>query len=163
MQVGLEKYAGPSHWNDPDMLEVGNGRMKYNEYIAHFSFWCLISAPLMASNDLRNISDSIKNILMNKDAVAVNQDKVGIQGKKVYNDGDFEICSKPLDPGDVAVILFNRNEKKYDSTARWEKAGIKGNRKVFDIWKHQEVGTTLKMKTISIDGHSVFFFRLKKQ
>jgi len=162
MQVGLEKYAGPGHWNDPDMLEVGNGHMKYNEYLAHFSFWSLLAAPLMAGNDLRNMSDSIKNILLNPDAIAVNQDKAGIQGKKMYDDGDFEIWSKPLQNGDVAVIFFNRNEKKYDLPTLWEKAGIEGDRKVFDIWKHHEVGTTGKMKSVVIEGHSALFFRVRK-
>jgi alpha-galactosidase len=162
MQVGLEKYAGPGHWNDPDMLEVGNGHMKYNEYIAHFSFWSLLAAPLMAGNDLRNMNDSIKNILLNQDAIAVNQDKAGIQGSKVYDDGDFEIWSKPLQNGDVAVIFFNRNERKYEFPALWETIGIKGNKKVFDIWQHKITGTTNNIKTVSIDGHSVLFFRIQK-
>jgi len=161
MQVGLEKYAGPGHWNDPDMLEVGNGNMKYNEYIAHFSFWCMLASPLMAGNDIRNMNDSTKNILLNKDAIAVNQDKLGVQGKKVYDDGDFEIWSKPLVHGDIAVIFFNRNEKKYDFPALWDKVGFKGNKKVFDIWQHKMIGTTKEMKKVSIEGHSVLFFYLK--
>ena len=162
MQVGLEKYAGPGHWNDPDMLEVGNGHMKYHEYIAHFSFWSLLAAPLMAGNDIRNMNDSIKNILLNPDAIAVNQDKDGIQGQKVYDDGDFEIWNKPLQNGDVAVIFFNRNEKKYEFPALWETAGIKEDRKVFDIWKHQDIGTTKKIQTVTVEGHSVLFYRLRK-
>jgi len=162
LQVGLEKYAGPGHWNDPDMLEVGNGHMKYHEYVAHFSFWCLLASPLMAGNDLRTMNDSIKNILLNKDAIAVNQDKAGIQGKKVFDESDFEIWSKPLQNGDIAVIFFNRNEKKFEYPALWETAGIKENMKVYDIWKHKEIGTTQQMKTVTIDGHSVLFFRLKK-
>jgi len=161
-QEGLEKYAGPGHWNDPDMLEVGNGHMKYHEYVAHFSFWCLLASPLMAGNDLRTMNDSIKNILLNKDAIAVNQDKAGIQGKKVFDESDFEIWSKPLQNGDIAVIFFNRNEKKFEYPALWETAGIKENMKVYDIWKHKEIGTTQQMKTVTIDGHSVLFFRLKK-
>lgn len=163
MQVGLEKYAGPSHWNDPDMLEVGNGHMKYNEYVAHFSFWSLLAAPLMAGNDLRNMNDSIRNILLNSDAIAINQDKAGIQGKKVVDEGDFEIWTKPLDNGDLAVIYFNRNEKKLEFPTRWESIGIKGNRRVYDIWEHCEVGSTTDMKSVVIGGHSVLYFRLKKK
>jgi len=162
LQVGLEKYAGPGHWNDPDMLEVGNGHMKYNEYIAHFSFWCLLASPLMAGNDLSNMNDSIKNILLNTDAIAINQDKAGIQGKKVYDESDFEIWAKPLQNGDVAIILFNRNEKKMNFPALWEAAGIKGNLKVYDVWEHKNIGTTQQFKNFSIDGHSVMFFRLTK-
>ncbi len=162
LQVGLEKFAGPGHWNDPDMLEVGNGHMKYNEYIAHFSFWCLLAAPLMAGNDLGNMNDSIKNILLNRDAIAINQDKAGIQGKKVYDESDFEIWTKPLQNGDTAIIFFNRNERKFDFPALWEAAGIIGNLKVYDVWQHKNIGTTQQLKSFSIDGHSVLFFRLSK-
>lgn len=162
LQVGLEKFAGPGHWNDPDMLEVGNGHMKYNEYIAHFSFWCLLAAPLMAGNDLSNMNDSIKHILLNNDAIAINQDKAGIQGKKAYDESDFEIWTKPLQNGDVAIIFFNRNEKKFDFPALWETAGIRGNLKVYDMWEHKNIGTTQQLKNFTINGHSVLFFRLTK-
>ena len=87
LQVGLEKYSGPNAWNDPDMLEVGNGRMTYDEYVAHFSLWALMNAPLIAGNDLRSMSDSTKMILENKEVIAVDQDWGGVQGRKVRDDG----------------------------------------------------------------------------
>lgn len=160
MQVGLEKYAGPGHWNDPDMLEVGNGNMSLNEYKAHFSFWCLLASPLMAGNDLRNMDDETHKILTNQDAIAVNQDKAGIQGYKVYDDNDYEIWKKPLDNGDIAVIFFNRNKQKFELPTLWEKIGIEKNMKVFDIWKHAEIGTTDAIGSVSLEGHSVIFYRL---
>ncbi len=159
-QVGLEKYAGPGHWNDPDMLEVGNGNMSYNEYVAHFSFWCLLAAPLMAGNDLRKMDDSIKGILLNKDAIAINQDVAGIQGSKVYDDGDFEIWKKELDNGDIAVIYFNRNQHSFNYPTLWEEIGITHNMTVYDIWKHENIGEVDQLKNLLLDGHSVKFFRL---
>ncbi len=159
-QVGLEKYAGPGHWNDPDMLEVGNGNMSYNEYVAHFSFWCLLAAPLMAGNDLREMDDSIKGILLNKDAIAINQDVAGIQGSKVYDEGDFEIWKKELDNGDIAVIYFNRNQRSFNYPTLWEEIGVTNNMTVYDIWKHENIGEVDQLKDLLLDGHSVKFFRL---
>ena len=159
-QVGLEKFAGPGHWNDPDMLEVGNGKMSYNEYVAHFSFWCLLAAPLMAGNDLRKMDDSTKEILMNKDAIAINQDVAGIQGSKVYDEGDFEIWKKELDNGDIAVIYFNRNQRSFNYPTLWEEIGVTNNMTVYDIWKHENIGEVDQLKDLLLDGHSVKFFRL---
>ena len=83
MQVGLESFAGPGHWNDPDMLEVGNGGMTTTEYRAHFSLWSILAAPLMAGNDVRNMTPEIRDILTNKEVIAVNQDPLGSQGRRV--------------------------------------------------------------------------------
>ena len=162
MQVGLEKYAGPGHWNDPDMLEVGNGNMTTNEYVAHFSFWCLLAAPLIAGNDLRDMDEATQEILLNSDAIAINQDKAGIQGSKVYDDSDYEIWGKQLANDDLAVIFFNRGWKKAEFPTLWEKLGIEENMKIYDIWKHKEVGTTDEFESITIDMHSVFFYRLSE-
>lgn len=159
-QQGLEKYSGPGHWNDPDMLEVGNGGMKQNEYIAHFSFWCLLDAPLMAGNDLRSMNDETKSILLNKEAIAVNQDPLGIQGSKKNDDGDFEIYSKPLSNGDVAVILFNRNGDPGEFEVNWAKLGITGKYQIRDLWKHENIGAVSQNQKITIGGHSVLFFRI---
>src|SRR5579883_1654060 len=91
--------AGPGHWNDPDMLEVGNGGMTVNEYRSHFSFWALLAAPLMAGNDLRDMKPEIHDILANKEVIAVDQDPLGRQGRRVWKDGDLEVWSKPLAGG----------------------------------------------------------------
>lgn len=109
-QVGLEQYAGPGHWNDPDMLEVGNGGMSETEYQAHFSLWCILAAPLMAGNDLRSMSEATRAILTNREVIAVNQDPLGVQGRKIRDDGDHEIWVKPLVNGERAVLFFNRGE-----------------------------------------------------
>jgi len=161
-QEGLEKYAGPGHWNDPDMLEVGNKGLKFNESQAHFSFWCLLAAPLMAGNDIRTMSDSTKSILTNKDAISVNQDVLGIEGSKKYDNGDFEIWTKPLKNNEIAVILFNRNKLTNNFKVDWNSAGINGSYNLNDIWLHKDLGNSDKMTSFTIPGHSVIFLRLSK-
>ena len=107
-QQGLERYSGPNGWNDPDMLEVGNGKMSNREYVAHFSLWALLNAPLIAGNDLRTMSDSTKLILTNREVIAVDQDWGGVQGYKIRDDGQQEVWMKPMSNGDAAVVLLNR-------------------------------------------------------
>ena len=107
-QQGLERYSGPNGWNDPDMLEVGNGKMSNREYVAHFSLWALLNAPLIAGNDLRTMSDSTKLILTNREVIAVDQDWGGVQGHKIRDDGQQEVWMKPMSNGDAAVVLLNR-------------------------------------------------------
>lgn len=161
MQVGLEKFAGPGHWNDPDMLEVGNGKMKNCEYVAHFSFWCLLAAPLMAGNDLRSMSDSTKMILTNQNAIKINQDKLGIQGNKIFDEGDFEIWSKKLSNNETAIIFFNRNWKENTFNIDWKQLGINKKRQIFDIWKNAEVGNTSTTSKLTVPARSVLFYKLK--
>jgi len=120
LQVGLEEYAGPGHWNDPDMLEVGNGGMSTTEYRSHFSLWCILAAPLMAGNDLRNMTDEIREILTNAEVIAVDQDTLGIQGPKVRDDGEVEVWSKPLKDGSRAVVLFNRSSGDEKISVNWQ-------------------------------------------
>lgn len=109
-QAGLAKYAAPGHWNDPDMLEVGNGKMSTDEYRTHMTLWSLLAAPLLAGNDLTKMSDADKAILMNRDVIAIDQDALGKQGDRVSAEGPFEVWSKPLKDGSAAVGLFNRGE-----------------------------------------------------
>lgn len=109
-QAGLSRYASPGHWNDPDMLEVGNGKMKTEEYKTHMTLWSLLASPLLAGNDLTKMTDAEKAILMNHDVIAIDQDALGKQGDRVSADGPFEVWSKPLKDGSVAVGLFNRGE-----------------------------------------------------
>lgn len=161
-QQGLEKYAGPGHWNDPDMLEVGNKGLKFNESQAHFSFWCLLAAPLMAGNDVRIMSDSTKSILTNKEAIAIDQDPLGIEGSKKYDNGDFEIWTKPLKNNDIAVILFNRNKMTFEYKVDWTWAGISGPYKIRDLWNHKELPSSEKNTLFTIPGHSVVFLRFSK-
>jgi len=110
-QVGLEGFSGPNAWNDPDMLEVGNGGMSDTEYRAHFSLWALLNAPLLTGNDLRAMDEPTKAILLNADLLAVNQDWGGIQGHRLADGGDTEVWMKPMSDGSRVAVLFNRGER----------------------------------------------------
>jgi alpha-galactosidase len=107
-QVGLEAYSGPNAWNDPDMLEVGNGGMTTEEYRAHMSLWSILNAPLIAGNDLRTMDAATRDLLTDPDVLAVNQDWAGIQGHRIADDGDLEVWAKPMSNGGAAAVLFNR-------------------------------------------------------
>ena len=184
MQQDLETFAGPGHWNDPDMLEVGNGGLTEQESRAHFSLWCMLAAPLMAGNDLMNMNASTKAILTNKDAIAIDQDPLGAQGYKIKDYGEFEIYYKPLQNGDVAVCLFNRYDEALDVNMNWQtfetSLSLKGrpvqpkltiNRKEVvlssafearDMWNKKAI-TTDKNYTAKIAPHDVVLFRLSKK
>jgi alpha-galactosidase len=142
LQVGLESYAGPGHWNDPDMLEVGNGGMSTTEYRSHFSLWAILAAPLMAGNDLRNMTPEIRDILTNKEVIAVNQDPLGREGRRVWKDGDLEVWSKQLLAGSRAVVLLNRGSSERKIPLKWEQIGYPGHLSatVRDLWRHQDLG-----------------------
>lgn len=108
MQEGLEKFAGPGHWNDPDMLQVGNGGLTDSENRAHFALWCMLSAPLFAGNDLTNMTESTRKLLTNTELIAINQDALGKQGFKIKDYGEREVFYKPLQNNELAICIFNR-------------------------------------------------------
>jgi len=118
MQDGLREYAGPGHWNDPDMLEVGNG-MPVNEERAHFSMWCLLAAPLITGNDMNHMSAETREILTNPEAIAVDQDALGIQGFKYSTNNNVEIWFKPLAGGSWAMCILNRNQEAKNVSFDW--------------------------------------------
>jgi len=141
LQDGLESYAGPGHWNDPDMLEVGNGGMSNTEYRSHFSLWCLMAAPLMAGNDLSNMSSEIKEILTNKEVIAIDQDPMGVQGRRVKKEGDVEVWSKQMQDGSRAVALLNRSGAEKTISVSWTDLGYPQSLKahVRDLWAHKDL------------------------
>jgi alpha-galactosidase len=118
-QSDLAASAGPGHWNDPDMLEIGNGGMSQDEYKTHFSLWAMVAAPLIAGNDVRNMKEDVGSILLNKEVIAVDQDSLGAGGKKVLTVGDVEIWSKPLSTGEVALALFNHSREEMRFVIPW--------------------------------------------
>jgi alpha-galactosidase len=164
LQVGLEKYSGPGGWNDPDMLEVGNGAMTKGEYRAHFSLWCLLAAPLIAGNDLRSMNADVIEILTNKEVIAVNQDSLGIQGHKVRDDGNFEIWSKLLKDSSRAVILFNRSSSEKQMSVSWQEVGFENDAllHVRDLWQHKDVGYFKDYYSTTVPSHDVVMLRLWK-
>lgn len=156
-QVGLEVAAGPGHWNDPDMLEVGNGDLTYDENKAHFSLWCILAAPLMLGNDPRSMTPEILDIITNREVIAVNQDPLGRQGRKVRDDGDFEVWSKEQHDGTRAVVLFNRWNRKADISVNWAEIGLPQYLEftVRDLWAKKDLGRYQGRFTASVPSHGV--------
>ena len=141
-QVGHESFAGRGHWNDPDMLEVGNGGMTINEYRAHFALWAILAAPLMAGNDVRTMTPAIRDILTNPEIIAVDQDPLGSQGRRVRKDGDREVWAKQMSDGSRAVVLLNRGEISAEIAVSWEDIGYPPHLRgaVRDLWQRKPLG-----------------------
>ena len=161
-QAGLEAYSGPGHWNDPDMLEVGNGGMTDAEYRSHFSFWCLLAAPLMAGNDLGAMTPATREILTNREVIAVDQDPLGKQGSRVRDDGDLEVWARPLADGSRAVILFNRSAKPAAVAVGWTEIGYPKTveAKVRDLWQHKDLGAFKGSFQATVAPHGVVMVRI---
>ena len=158
----LYPYAGPGHWNDPDMLEVGNGGLTLAENRAHFSLWCLLAAPLMAGNDVPAMTPEIKEILTNPEAIAVDQDPLGVQGRRVKDEGAKEVWMKPLADGSRAVILFNRGSETGPIAVDWQDIGLAPGTKavVRDLWKKADVATVAGRFEAKVGSHDVAFLRI---
>jgi alpha-galactosidase len=162
-QVGLASYAGPGHWNDPDMLEVGNGGMTDTEYRSHFSLWAILAAPLIAGNDLRDMRPEIHDILTNKEVIAVDQDWLGREGERVSKIGDLEVWSKQLRDGSRAVILLNRGSAEEPITATWENLGYPAHLRalVRDLWQHKDLGTFTEKFSAPVPSHAVVMVTIR--
>ena len=159
---GLESYAGPGHWNDADMLEVGNGGMTTDEYRTHFSMWALFSAPLLAGNDISNMSAETRDILLNKEVIAVDQDPLGIQGRRVQKQGDLEVWSKQLADGGRAVALVNRGTTPAKITAAWEDVGYPSTlaASVRDLWAAKDQGRHTANYAAEVPSHGVVMLKV---
>jgi len=162
LQVGLEAYSGPGAWNDPDMLEVGNGQLSYDENVAHFSLWCILAAPLMLGNDIRTMSDEVFEIITNPEVIAVNQDPLGRQGRKVRDDGDVEVWSRELHDGGRAVVLFNRSESEVEIGFHWYEVGLPQHLKysVRDLWEKRDLGRFRDSYSDVVPPHGVKMIKL---
>lgn len=169
----LREYAGPGHWNDPDMLEVGNG-MSFNQDKAHFSLWCMMAAPLILGNDIRNMSDETKSIILNKDVIAIDQDPLGVQGLRFKVENGVEYWFKPLENGDWAMCVFNRNTLPTEINLNWsnfdfydqfskKKTELASHiYSVKNLWSGKMEGKTDKSKKYILPGEDVMMYRLIK-
>lgn len=160
-QVGLEKYAGLGHWNDPDMLEVGNPGLSLAESRAHFSLWCMLAAPLMAGNDVRKMSGEVRDILTNKEVIAIDQDPLGKQGYQFMKHPGKEIWVKQLSDGKWAVCFLNDSDSPLQIRLKWSHLWfLKGTYEVRDLWQKKDLGTTKDDFAGEIASHDVLLFRL---
>lgn len=167
---GLEEYAGPGHWNDPDMMEVGNHGISLAESRSHFSLWCILAAPLIAGNDVRDMTPEVTAILTNQEAIAINQDPLGKQGTRIYKDDEREIWIKYLEGGDFAVCVLNASDDVRETTMEWAQfqnhfSTWNTNYQIRDIWAAKDLGTTGDHPEITqtLDPHAVMLFRLEKR
>ncbi|GJX76351.1 alpha-galactosidase [Tanacetum coccineum] len=158
-------YARPGGWNDPDMLEVGNGGMTTEEYRSHFSIWALAKAPLLVGCDIRSMSKETSEILLNKEVIAVNQDSLGVQGKKVKKNGDLEVWAGPLAHKKVVVVLWNRGGSTSQITAYWSDIGLNSTTvvKARDLWAHSTHKSIKGQISATIASHACKMYVLTPQ
>jgi alpha-galactosidase len=173
MQNGLQKYAGPGHWNDPDMLEVGNG-MTTSEDRTHFSIWCMLAAPLIAGNDLRKMSAQTRAILTDKELIAIDQDPLGAEGIRYSDKDSLQVWARPLQGGDWAVCFLNRSATSKRLSFDWGKEPITDSianmtldthsavYSLYDLWQKKTVGKTSAVFTGTLPAHDVIVLRLRK-
>ena len=161
-QSGLEKYAGPGHWNDPDMLEVGNGKLSLAENRTHFSWWAMLAAPLLAGNDLPNMKPEVNAILTNRDVIAIDQDPLGKQGKHAYSDGEVEVWTRELQGGALAIAVINVGSDRY-STHPFHldlaRIGLGSQQSGKDLWTGKSI-TLTNNQPIELPSHDILLVRL---
>ncbi|MDE3105068.1 MAG: glycoside hydrolase family 27 protein [Acidobacteriota bacterium] len=159
----IYSYAGPGHWNDPDMLEVGNGGMTQEENRAHFGMWAMLSAPLLAGNDLEHMTPAIKEILLNKEVIAVDQDTLGQQARRVKQQNGLEVWSKELADGGRAVALLNRSDAPATIEATWQEIGYpaKTSAAVRDLWAMKDLGQKTGGYSATVPSHGMVMVKVE--
>ncbi|HEY1766551.1 MAG TPA: glycoside hydrolase family 27 protein [Terracidiphilus sp.] len=161
-QAGLAKYAGPGHWNDPDMLEVGNGRLTLSENRVHFSMWAMLAAPLLAGNDLPNMKPEIKAILTNPDVIAIDQDRLGREGTRIYSEGEVDVWTRHLSGGAMAIAVVNAGSDRVSTHPfhlSLAKLGLHGTEHAKDLWTGKEMDLTDNMP-LEIPAHDILLVRI---
>jgi alpha-galactosidase len=154
-QAGLSRFAGPGHWNDPDMLEIGNGGLTPDEARTQMSLWSLLAAPLLAGNDLSKMDSGSLNILDNREALRIDQNPAGRQGDRVWTEGPLEIWARSLADGSVAVGLFNRNQGSVDIPLDLKLFGLESAIKVRDVWQHRDLASIRGSRSFRVAPHGV--------
>jgi alpha-galactosidase len=162
LQVDIEGFSGPGHWNDPDMLEVGNGGMTEDEYRAHFSLWAMLAAPLMAGNDIEHMDAATRAILLNRAVIAIDQDPLGKQAGRIVKQGDLEVWARPLADGGRAVLFLNRGKAPADISIDWIALGyplaLKATAR--DLWSDKPLPSATGRITANVKPHAVALYRL---
>lgn len=159
-QAGLSRFAGPGHWNDPDMLEIGNGGMNAEEYRTHMSLWCLLAAPLLAGNDLEKMTPETRSILLNKEVIAIDQDRAGHQAERLYAEGHLEVWGRTLADGSRAVGIFNRNSIPMTLDVDSKLLGPGKVSSMRDLWAHADLRPSGSAFHALIPPHGVILLRI---
>jgi alpha-galactosidase len=162
-QIGLGKYAGPGHWNDPDMLEVGNGKLTHDENLTHMSFWAMLAAPLLAGNNLTRMTDDVLAILTNREVIAIDQDSLGRPARVLYQEGPVQIWSRPLADGSVAFAIFNIGTDRASMGGvrlPLREAGFTKGASARDVWAHHDLGVIQDVAPITVPSHGVMLLKL---
>ena len=165
-QAELHSFAGPDHWNDPDMLEVGNGDLTPDQNRAHFALWAILAAPLMAGNDLRTMTDETRDILIAPEIVAIDQDAGGRQGRRLWRDGDIETWVRDLGTdGEHVIAVLNRGSAIREVRIALEDIGVapRTNVRVRDLWKRSDVGKTRREILIATSANSATVLAVSTQ
>jgi alpha-galactosidase len=159
-QNGHEPYAGPGHWNDPDMLEVGNGRLTSDEMYTHMTLWCLLDAPLLIGCDMTQMDALTTSLFTNDEVLAVNQDSLGKQAYRVKQDGPTEVWMKPMADGTLAVSLFNRGASPAQVAVAWSDLKLTGPQPVRDLWRQQDLGAQDAGYSATVNSHGAVLIRV---
>jgi alpha-galactosidase len=167
----LAQYAGPGHFNDPDMLVVGKvgwganlhpTRLTPNEQYTHISLWCLLTAPLLIGCDMTQLDDFTLSLLTNDEVLEVDQDPLGRQASRVAQEGQLEVWAKDLEDGSKAVGLFNRGYREASVTVKWSDLGLTGKHKVRDLWRQKDLGKFSGEFTAKVPRHGVVLVKIGK-
>lgn len=158
---GLENFAGPEHWNDPDMLEVGNGKMSHDEYVTHMSPWCILNPPLLAETNLSRMTPETLAILTSPEIVALDQDSLGTQAPRIHQEGPLEVWMKPLSDGAKAVAPFNRGETEMPLTVSFGELGIRGQAPLRELWARKDLGVFQDRYTRTVPFHGAVVLKVR--
>ena len=164
-QAGLGRYAAPGHWNDPDMLEVGNGKLTPEENRTHMGLWAMLAAPLLAGNNLRKLTPEVTAILTNKEVIAIDQDQLGRQAERIFAEGPIEIWARPLANGDHALAIINFGEDisfLRGITLHLSEAGIATGSQAHDVWGGQDIGPISDSSSLSLPRHAMLLLRVTR-
>jgi alpha-galactosidase len=168
-QAGLEKYAGPGHFNDPDMLVVGkvgwgpqlrSSRLSPNEQYTHISLWYLLASPLLIGCDMTQLDEFTLNLLTNDEVLEVNQDPLGRQAGRITQNGTLEVWAKDMEDGSKAVGLFNRGQREQTVTVKWSDLGINGEQTVRDLWRQKDIGKYTEKFEANVGRHGVVLVKI---
>jgi alpha-galactosidase len=161
-QFIIAPYIRPGHWNDPDMLEIGNGGMTDEEYRTHMSLWSMLAAPLLAGNDLRTMSEATREILTNREIISIDQDPAGLPVRRISDPASSAVVLvRPLHDGSLAVGLFNRADHPQDVTANWGEVGLRGKTlEVRDLWKHENIAVSGASYIATVPAHGVVLLKV---